>query len=66
MDDAELSKRLEALEKKVDAVFVSAEKTRKYFLILMIASVVAFVIPLIGLVFTIPTFISTYQSMVNF
>lgn len=66
MDDAELTKRLEALEKKVDAVFVSAEKTRKYFLILMIASVVAFVIPLIGLVFTIPTFISTYQSMANF
>ncbi len=66
MDDGLVQKKLEDLEKKIDAVYVSAEKTRKYFLILMIVSIVAFVLPLLGLLFAIPTFISTYQSMLSF
>ncbi len=63
MEDAELRQKFEALEKKVDAMYVSAEKTRKYFLGVIIVTVVAFVLPLVGLVFAIPTFISTYSSL---
>jgi len=63
--DAELKQRLDALEKKIDATFVSAEKTRKYFLWTVIATLVAFVLPLIGLVFAIPQFLSLYSSIGN-
>ena len=58
----DLTARLDALEKKIDAVYVSAEKTRKYFLAVLIVTVVTFVLPLIGLLFAIPQFISMYSS----
>lgn len=57
--------QLERLEKKVDAVFESAEKTRKYFLAVLIVSAIAFVLPLVGLLFAIPTFLSTYSDIAN-
>lgn len=60
--DAELQQKLETLEKKIDATYTSAEKTRKYFLTIIVISVVAFVLPLIGLVFAIPQFLSVYSS----
>ena len=54
----EVLKKLAELEAKVDAVYKSAEKTRKYFMWTLIISVVLFVLPLIALVFVIPQFIS--------
>ena len=62
MEDVELKEKLELLEKKIDAVYVSVEKTRKYFLGTMIVTVVAFVLPLIGLVFAIPAFLSSLSA----
>ncbi len=63
MEDLEIGRRIDALEKKIDAVYVSAEKTRKYFLTIIVVSVIVFVLPLIGLFFAIPTFLSTYSSI---
>ena len=63
MEDPEIRQRLDALEKKIDAVYVSAEKTRKYFLTIIVVSVVAFVLPLIGLLFAIPSFLSSYSDI---
>ncbi len=63
MEDEEIHQRLENLEKKIDAVYISAEKTRKYFLTVIVVSVVAFVLPLIGLLFAIPSFLSTYSDI---
>lgn len=63
--ETDLAQRIDALEKKIDAVYVSAEKTRKYFLAVMIISVIAFILPLLGLVFAIPTFISSYSQMLT-
>jgi hypothetical protein len=60
MDDAELRQKLSDLEKKIDAIYISAEKTRKYILATVIVSVVVFVLPLIGLFFAVPSLISTY------
>ena len=54
--------RLKQLEEKVDAIYASVEKTRKYFLTMIIVSVVLFVLPLIGLVFAIPTFLNTLNT----
>ena len=53
------------LEKKVDAVYKSVEKTRKYFMWTLILSVAFFVVPLIGLLFVIPQFISSINSSYN-
>lgn len=61
--DTDLQQRLEVLEKKIDATYRSAEKTRKYFLTIIVISVVAFVLPLIGLVFAIPSFLSLYSDL---
>ncbi len=63
VEDQELRQKIEVLEKKIDAVYESAEKTRKYFLGAVIVSVVAIVLPLVGLLFAIPSFLSTYSAL---
>ena len=55
-------KKLAEIEAKVDAVYKSAEKTRKYFMWTLIISVVLFVLPLIALVFVIPQFITALSG----
>ena len=57
--DPETSKKFEEVKKKLDAILVSTEKTRKYFLWTLIISIVMIVLPLIGLVFVIPIFLKT-------
>ena len=63
MEDTELRQKLEDLSARIEKVYVSAEKTRKYFLSIIVISVIAFVLPLIGLMFAIPTFLSTYGAI---
>lgn len=62
MDD-EIRIKLEAIEKKLDAVFGSAEKTRKYFMWTLIVTVAMVVLPLIGLAFVIPAYLSTLSGL---
>ncbi len=62
MNEQELALKIEDLTRKVDAIYVSTEKTRKYFLWTMIISIALFVLPLLGLLFAIPSFLSTYSS----
>ena len=58
--------RIEALEKKIDAIYVSVEKTRKYIYWTVVGTIVAAVVlvllPLIGLMFAIPSLLSTISS----
>ena len=61
MDD--IQKKLAELEAKIDAVYRSAERTRKYFLWTLIIAVVTFVLPLIALAFLIPFYISQLTGM---
>ena len=49
-------------EEKLDAIYVSVEKTRKYFLVVMWITIIAVVLPVLGLVIAIPRFINTYTS----
>jgi type IV secretory pathway component VirB8 len=62
MIEPELATRLDALEQKVEAIYVSAEKTRSYIWWTVVITVVLFVVPLIGLAFVIPSFISSYTT----
>ena len=63
MEDSEIRQRLDLLQQKIDAVYVSAEKTRKYLLTIIFVSVIAFALPLIGLFFAIPSFLSSYGDI---
>ncbi|MDP2676170.1 MAG: hypothetical protein Q8O83_00580 [bacterium] len=63
MDDTALQEKLNALDEKINAVYISVEKTRKYFLVTMIVTVVVFVLPLIGLLFAIPAFLSSLNAV---
>ena len=58
----ELQKRLVEQEAKIDAIYKSVEKTRKYFLTMIWISILAVVFPLIGLAFAIPSFLSNYTN----
>lgn len=57
--EQEILNRLRVQEELLQKVFVSAEKTRKYFMWTLIISVAVVLLPLVGLVFVIPTFLAT-------
>ncbi len=63
--DEDISKKLDEMQKRLDAVYVSVEKTRKYFQWTLIITLVAVVLPLIGLVFAIPAYLSTLGSYMS-
>ena len=63
MNEQDILNRLQNLETKIDSVYISVEKTRKYILIVTIATVVAFVLPLILLAFAIPSFLNTFSVL---
>jgi type II secretory pathway component PulF len=63
--DPQLQAKLDALEKKIDAIYVSAEKTRKYIFWTAVVTIAVIVLPLLGLVFVIPQFLSYYSNIGN-
>lgn len=60
--DQQLSDRLEAVERKLSEIYVSTEKTRKYFLVTMWVTIAFLVLPVIGLLFAVPAFLSSYAT----
>ncbi len=62
MDNEQILKKIEEQEKKLDEVYRSVEKLRKYFLWTLIITAIVIVLPLIGLLFAIPTFLNIYSG----
>jgi len=62
MLDPELSARLDALEAKVDKAYRAAESARKYLFWTGVVTVALIVLPMIGLAFAIPQFMSSYTT----
>jgi hypothetical protein len=60
-----MNPEIEALSKKIDEVYKSVEKTRKYFLIVLWVTIIAVILPLIGLVIAIPSFIASYTTALS-
>jgi len=58
--DEETREKIQEIDKKLDTIYRSVEKTRKYFLWTMIISIVVIVLPLVGLLFVAPLFLSLY------
>jgi len=63
--DEELNKKIEEQGLKIDAIYKSVEKTRKYFLIIIWITILGVVLPMIGLAFVIPSFLSNYVDTLS-
>ena len=63
--DQELKERIDAQDKKIEQIYISVEKTKKYIQWTIIVSVFCFVIPLIALVIIIPILMNSYTSMIG-
>lgn len=57
--EQEILNRLQVQEDLLRKVYISTEKTRKYFMWTLIVSVAVILLPLVGLMLVIPTFLST-------
>lgn len=62
MIDPELLAKLNQIEEKVEKAYRAAESTRKYLFWTGVVTVALIVLPLIGLAFVVPTFISSYTT----
>ncbi|XLQ20537.1 MAG: hypothetical protein ACKUBY_02015 [Candidatus Moraniibacteriota bacterium] len=62
MEENVILQQLEEQDAKLNAIYKSVEQTRKIFLATLIISIIAFVLPAIGLVFIIPWFLSVMGS----
>ena len=62
MENEELKKKIEEQGVKIDAIYKSVEKTRKYFLTTIWITIIAVVVPMIGLAFAIPSFMKNYVN----
>lgn len=60
--DQELNKKIEEQGLKIDAIYKSVEKTRKYFLTMIWITVLGIVLPIIGLALVLPSFMSSYMD----
>ena len=50
---------------KLDAIYRSVEKTRKYFLMIMWITIAMVILPLLGLLAVIPKFLNMYTSTLD-
>ena len=60
--EQDLQAKLDAQDKRLDDIYHSIEKMRKYFLWTLIITVATIVLPLIALVIVLPWFVKTITS----
>jgi len=63
--DPEILKKLEEQEDKLDKVYRSVERMRKYFLWTLIVTLGTIILPLIALAFVIPWFLNVMSTAYN-
>lgn len=63
--DPQLQAKFQELETKVDAIWHSVEKTRKYFQITLWVTVIFFVLPLLIALFAIPQAMNSYLGSLD-
>ena len=57
-----LMRKIEELERKVDATHEAAEKTRKYFFWFLILSLLALFLPLFGMMIALPYVLNIFSN----
>ena len=67
MDEQHILQKFKEIEEKLDEVYESTERTRKYIRNMLIFNIVVFVLffvlPIIGLIFVIPQFLNLYSDL---
>lgn len=63
--DNEILKKLEESDQKINEIYKSVEKTRKYFLWTLIITLAVLILPLIAMMFIIPSFLSGYSDALS-
>lgn len=63
MEIEEIKQKLETQEKMLLDIYVSVEKTRKYFMWTLIITIVMFVLPLIGMMIVVPPLLNSISTM---
>lgn len=58
----EILKKLEEQGRKIEEIFISVEKMKKYFLWTLMISLAFIFLPMIGLMFVIPQFLNTLNT----
>ncbi|MST04335.1 MAG: hypothetical protein EXS49_02090 [Candidatus Pacebacteria bacterium] len=61
----EVLKKIAENTEKIDKIYKSVEKTRKYFFWTMVITIATVVVPLIVLAFVVPAFLKTYIGGFN-
>jgi len=63
--EEEIKNKLSQQEELLNKIYVSTEKTRKYFLSTIIISLVLFIVPLIIMFFVLPSFMDSLVPNIN-
>jgi len=66
MEETSIETKLVELQAKVDSIYTSVEKTRKYFLWTLIITVAVVVLPLLVLPFVLSSFLSSVTLPAGF
>jgi hypothetical protein len=61
----DLQKKIEEQGIKIDAIYKSLEKIRWYFKVMAWVTILAVVLPMIGLAFAIPAFMHSYVDQLG-
>ncbi len=61
----EIIQKIEEQQKKIDAIYISVERLRKYFLWTLVITIVTIVLPLIGLIVLVPWMLHTLTTAYN-
>lgn len=61
----EIQQKLKEQEEKLDKIYASVEKTRKYFLGIIWLSILMVILPIIGMLFIVPTLLNSYSNLFN-
>ncbi len=63
--EQDILEKLEAQERKIDAIHISVEKTRKYFLWTLIITIVVVILPLVAAIFLVPFMLNSLVSALS-
>ncbi|MCD6550204.1 hypothetical protein J7K24_01510 [bacterium] len=61
----EILEKLKEQDKKLDAIYHSVEKTRRYFLWTFIITIAMIILPLIGLIILLPRVLDIYTGLLG-
>lgn len=60
--EQEILRQIALQNEMIQKVFISVEKTRKYFMWTLIATLALFILPLVGLMFAIPALLNNLNA----